>query len=156
MVEQYGLAEYDAEVLSQHKANADWYEAAAKGLDRKTAKLLCNLFLGDVMALLNASGRAIGDCAMKPAELAALARLAGIQVEALNWRWFTRHLRIWAADEDRKMRLIASDDRELCRHRFDLNGKNVRAKYIRIGREPGFDDDYFCLDKVLIYAKPGR
>ncbi len=39
---------------------------------------------------------------------------------------------------------------------FDLNGKNVRAKYIRIGREPGFDDDYFCLDKVLIYAKPGR
>ena len=156
MVEQYGLAEYDAEVLSQHKANADWYEAAAKGLDRKTAKLLCNLFLGDVMALLNASGRAIGDCAMQPAELAALVRLAGIQVEAFNWRRFTRRLRIWAADEDKKMRLIASDDRELCRHRFDLNGKNVRAKYIRIGREPGFDDDYFCLDKVLIYAKPGR
>ena len=76
MVEQYGLAEYDAEVLSQHKANADWYEAAAKGLDRKTAKLLCNLFLGDVMALLNASGRAIGDCAMQPAELAALVRLS--------------------------------------------------------------------------------
>ena len=76
MIEQYGLAEYDAEVLSQHKANADWYEAAAKGLDRKTAKLLCNLFLGDVMALLNASGKAIGDCAMKPAELAALVKLA--------------------------------------------------------------------------------
>ena len=76
MVEQYGLAEYDAEVLSQHKANADWYEAAAKGLDRKTANLLCNLFLGDVMALLNASGKAIGDCAMQPAELASLVRLS--------------------------------------------------------------------------------
>lgn len=76
MIEQYGLAEYDAEVLSQHKANADWYEAAAKGLDKKTAKILCNLFLGDVMALLNASGKAIGDCAMQPAELASLVRLS--------------------------------------------------------------------------------
>ena len=76
MVEQYGLAEYDADVLSQHKANADYFEAAAKGLDKKTAKLLCNLFLGDVMALLNASGKAIGDCAMRPAALAALVNLA--------------------------------------------------------------------------------
>ncbi len=76
MVEQYGLAEYDADVLSQHKANADYFEAAAKGLDKKTAKLLCNLFLGDVMALLNASGKAIGDCAMTPAALAALVKLA--------------------------------------------------------------------------------
>ena len=76
MVEQYGLAEYDADVLSQHKANADYFEAAAKGLDKKTAKLLCNLFLGDVMALLNASGKAIGDCAMRPAALAALVKLA--------------------------------------------------------------------------------
>ncbi len=76
MVEQYGLAEYDADVLSQHKANADYFEAAAKGLDKKTAKLLCNLFLGDVMALLNASGKAVGDCAMRPAALAALVKLA--------------------------------------------------------------------------------
>ena len=76
MSEQYGIAEYDAEVLSQHKANADWFEAAAEGLDRRTAKLLCNLFMGDVMALMNASGRAIGECAMKPAELRALVKLS--------------------------------------------------------------------------------
>ena len=76
MVEEYGIAEYDAEVLSQHKENADWFEAAAKGLDRKLAKQLCNLFMGDVMALMNASGKAIGECAMKPADLAALVRLA--------------------------------------------------------------------------------
>ena len=75
MIADYGLAEYDAEVLSQHKANADYYEAAAKELDKKTAKLLCNLFLGDVMALLNASGKAIGDCVMTPVELAALVKL---------------------------------------------------------------------------------
>ena len=76
MVEEYGIAEYDAVVLSQHKENADWFEAAAKGLDRKLAKQLCNLFMGDVMALMNASGKAIGECAMKPADLAALVRLA--------------------------------------------------------------------------------
>ena len=75
MVEEYGIAEYDAGVLSQHKENADWFEAAAKGLDRKLAKQLCNLFMGDVMALMNASGKAIGECAMKPADLAALVRL---------------------------------------------------------------------------------
>ncbi len=76
MMADYGIAEYDAEVLSQHKANADYFEAAAQGLDKKTAKLLCNLYMGDVMALLNASGKSIGECAMKPAELAALVRLS--------------------------------------------------------------------------------
>ena len=57
MVEEYGIAEYDAEVLSQHKVNADYFEAAAKGLDKKTAKALCNLFMSDVMALINATGK---------------------------------------------------------------------------------------------------
>lgn len=76
MVADYGIAEYDAEVLSQHKANADYFEAAAKGLDRKLAKQLCNLYMSDVMALLNASGKAISECAMTPSALAALVRLA--------------------------------------------------------------------------------
>ena len=76
MVEEYGIAEYDAEVLSQHKVNADWFEAAAKGLDRKIAKQICNLFMGDVMALINETGKSISECAMKPSELAALVKLA--------------------------------------------------------------------------------
>ena len=76
MVAEYGIAEYDAEILSQHKANADYFEAAAKGLDRKVAKQLCNLFMGDVMALLNARETTIDAVAMKPAELAALVKLA--------------------------------------------------------------------------------
>lgn len=76
MVEAYRIAEYDAEVLSQHKQNADWFEAAAKDLDAKRAKMLCNLFLGDVMALMNETGKSIGECAMKPEELASLVTLA--------------------------------------------------------------------------------
>ena len=76
MIAEYGIAEYDAEVLSQHKENADYFESAAKGLDKKTAKQLCNLYMSDVMALMNASGKAIGACAMPPAALAALVKLA--------------------------------------------------------------------------------
>jgi len=76
MIADYGIAEYDAEVLSQHKVNADYFEAAAKGLDKKTAKLLCNLFMGDVMALMNASGKSIDACAMTPASLASLVKLS--------------------------------------------------------------------------------
>ena len=76
MVAEYSIAEYDAEVLSQHKANADYFEASAKGLEKRAAKQLCNLFMSDVMALMNASGKAIGACAMTPAALAALVRLS--------------------------------------------------------------------------------
>ena len=76
MIEEYGIAEYDAGVLSQQKANADYFEAAAKGLDKKTAKLLCNLYMSDVMALMNATGKAIGDCAMSPDALRSLVVLS--------------------------------------------------------------------------------
>ena len=76
MIADYGIAEYDAEVLSQHKANADFFEAAAKGLDKKTAKALCNLFMSDVMALMNTSGKAVGASALTPASLAALVKMA--------------------------------------------------------------------------------
>ena len=76
MIADYGIAEYDAEVLSQHKDNADYFEEAAKGLDKKICKLLCNLYMSDVMALMNASGKAIGDCAMKPEALAALVKMS--------------------------------------------------------------------------------
>jgi aspartyl-tRNA(Asn)/glutamyl-tRNA(Gln) amidotransferase subunit B len=85
MIADYGIAEYDAEVLSQHKANADYFErtcgairekARGKGEEKKCCKQLCNLFMGDVMALMNATGKAIDECVMKPEELAALSFLA--------------------------------------------------------------------------------
>ena len=76
MIEDYGIAEYDAEVLSQHKANADYFEAACGALDKKLAKALCNLFMGDVMALLNSHETTIDKVVMKPSELAALVKLS--------------------------------------------------------------------------------
>ena len=85
MVEEYGIAEYDADVLSQQKANADFFELACgelkakvqgEGEQRKVCKALCNLFMGDVMALMNESGKAIGECALTPAALSALVKLS--------------------------------------------------------------------------------
>ena len=76
MIADYGIAEYDAEVLSQHKANADYFELAAAGLDKKLAKLLCNLYMSDVMALMNATGKSIGECAMKPEALRSLVEMS--------------------------------------------------------------------------------
>ena len=58
MVAQYGLTEYDAEVLAQAKERADYFEkAAAKA---KNAKLLCNFFMSDVMSFFNENGFAAG------------------------------------------------------------------------------------------------
>ncbi|MBR1870896.1 MAG: Asp-tRNA(Asn)/Glu-tRNA(Gln) amidotransferase subunit GatB [Kiritimatiellae bacterium] len=52
MMADYGLTEYDAEVLAQARERADFFEAAAK--TSKNAKLLCNFFMSDVMAWFNA------------------------------------------------------------------------------------------------------
>jgi aspartyl-tRNA(Asn)/glutamyl-tRNA(Gln) amidotransferase subunit B len=76
MIEQYGIAEYDAGVLSQDKENADFFEKAAQGLDKKTAKLVCNLFMGDVMALMNATGKTVAESSLTPESLASLVKLA--------------------------------------------------------------------------------
>ena len=58
MAKEYGLTEYDAEVLAQQKERADYFEnAAAKA---KNPKLLCNFFMSDVMSWFNENGFAAG------------------------------------------------------------------------------------------------
>ena len=58
MANEYGLTEYDAEVLAQQKERADYFEkAAAKA---KKPKLLCNFYMSDVMSWFNENGFAAG------------------------------------------------------------------------------------------------
>ncbi|MCQ2368359.1 MAG: Asp-tRNA(Asn)/Glu-tRNA(Gln) amidotransferase subunit GatB [Kiritimatiellae bacterium] len=87
MIEEYGIAEYDAEVLSQHKVNAGFVEKACgllkekvkgrgEGEEKKACKILCNLYMSDVMALMNSTGKAINECAMTPEALASLVKLS--------------------------------------------------------------------------------
>jgi len=58
MAKEYGLTEYDAEVLAQQKERADYFEkAAAKAIK---PKLLCNFYMSDVMSWFNENGFSSG------------------------------------------------------------------------------------------------
>ena len=86
-------------------------------------------------------------------ELDAARTITGLQIDVFKDWWVVRHLCVWISDGSKEMRLVAKEDRERQRYRFDFQGKNIKAKYIRIGREPGFKKDWFFLHKVLIYGK---
>jgi aspartyl-tRNA(Asn)/glutamyl-tRNA(Gln) amidotransferase subunit B len=72
----YGLSEYDARVLADSRARADFFENAveiAGGPDR--AKTVANWVNGDYARLLNARGVDFQDTAVPPAMLAGLIAL---------------------------------------------------------------------------------
>jgi aspartyl-tRNA(Asn)/glutamyl-tRNA(Gln) amidotransferase subunit B len=71
----YGLREYDADVLTQSRALSDYFETAARvSGDAKTA---ANWVMGDLMGALKAEGREIGDSPVSAAHLGELVRLLG-------------------------------------------------------------------------------
>ncbi len=76
--EEYGLSDYDARVLTEVRARADFFEAAvalAKGEPRQRAKAVANWVTGDMARLLNASGMEIQECKVTPQGLAELLEL---------------------------------------------------------------------------------
>ncbi len=72
-VSEYGLREYDAQVLSLTRATGDYFETAAKasGDGRTTA----NWVVGDLMGLLNAAGK---DIEVSPISAANLGELVAL------------------------------------------------------------------------------
>ena len=54
MAADYGLTDYDAEVLAQQKERADYFEKAAAKAAKP--KLLCNFYMSDVMSWFNENG----------------------------------------------------------------------------------------------------
>ncbi len=72
-INEIGLPEYDAMVLTQSKALSDYYEEVIRhGAD---AKLASNWMMGDVSAYLNAEQKEITDVAMTPEALAKMIQL---------------------------------------------------------------------------------
>ncbi|HCC56698.1 MAG TPA: Asp-tRNA(Asn)/Glu-tRNA(Gln) amidotransferase GatCAB subunit B [Solibacterales bacterium] len=72
-VEEYGLREYDAQVLTLTRATADYFEAAARASgDPKTA---ANWVMGDLNGLLNAAGKDVCDSPVTAANLGELVKL---------------------------------------------------------------------------------
>jgi aspartyl-tRNA(Asn)/glutamyl-tRNA(Gln) amidotransferase subunit B len=72
-MEELGLPEYDAKVLTVTKEMADFFEATVSvGAD---AKLASNWIMGDVSAYLNAEGKELDQVALTPEGLASMIKL---------------------------------------------------------------------------------
>ncbi len=72
-LQEYGLREYDAEVLTQSRAASEYFETAARiSGDPKSA---ANWVMGDLMGLLKAEGREIAQSPVTAENLGELVRL---------------------------------------------------------------------------------
>ena len=72
-IADYGLREYDADVLTATRAASEYFETAARvSGDPKTA---ANWVMGDLMGMLKAEGKEIGESPVSAADLGELVRL---------------------------------------------------------------------------------
>jgi len=72
-VEQYGLSEYDAGVLTATRSMADYYEETIRA--GAAPKPAANWIMGDLQALLTESRGDISECRVKPSALAEMIAL---------------------------------------------------------------------------------
>jgi aspartyl-tRNA(Asn)/glutamyl-tRNA(Gln) amidotransferase subunit B len=72
-IKQYGLREYDAQVLTQTRELSDFFERAAKA--SSDPKLAANWVMGDLMGALKAANKEITDSPVTPENLGALITL---------------------------------------------------------------------------------
>ena len=72
-IQDYGLREYDADVLTQSRAASDYFETAAK--ISGDAKSSANWVMGDLMAALNAENKDIAESPVRAEDLGALVKL---------------------------------------------------------------------------------
>ena len=68
-----GLREYDAEVLTQTRAASEYFETAAR--ISGDPKIAANWVMGDLMGMLKAEGKEIGDSPVTPEHLGELVKL---------------------------------------------------------------------------------
>src|SRR5215217_6103540 len=76
-IADYGLSDYDAGVLVAERASADFFEAAAKGRDGKTA---ANWVVNELFGRLNREGRGIEASPISAAQLGGIIDLIGEKV----------------------------------------------------------------------------
>jgi len=74
-VAEYDLSEYDANLLVEDRAVADYYEAAVAAAEKVTPKAIANWVTGALFGLMNESGQAIGDVQVTPEALTGLVGL---------------------------------------------------------------------------------
>jgi aspartyl-tRNA(Asn)/glutamyl-tRNA(Gln) amidotransferase subunit B len=76
-IADYGLSPYDAGVLVQERASADFFEAAAAGRDGKTA---ANWVINELFGRLNKEGHGIEDSPVSAEQLGGIIDLIGEKV----------------------------------------------------------------------------
>jgi len=72
-VRAYGLPEYDADMLTQSRALADYFEATSKLSGQP--KIVSNWMMGELMRLLNADAKEIEDCPIRPERLSGMIKM---------------------------------------------------------------------------------
>lgn len=72
-IDQYGLSANDADMITQSRATAEFFEEAAKLSG--DAKTVSNWMMGELARLLNASGKEIDESNVRPHHLAKLLKL---------------------------------------------------------------------------------
>jgi aspartyl-tRNA(Asn)/glutamyl-tRNA(Gln) amidotransferase subunit B len=72
--QQYGLPEYDADILSGERALSDYYEAAVAAYGGG-AKRVSNWLMNDILAMLNESGQSADQLKLTPQYLAEILKL---------------------------------------------------------------------------------
>jgi len=72
-VKEYGLPEYDADMLTQSRALAAYYEEATKLSGQP--KVISNWMMGELARLLNSENREIEDCPVRPDRLAGMVKM---------------------------------------------------------------------------------
>ena len=73
-VDQYGLPEYDADILTSERSLSDYFETAVKAYGGDP-KRVSNYLMNDVMRMLNESGKTAGQLSLTPAYLAQILKL---------------------------------------------------------------------------------
>jgi aspartyl-tRNA(Asn)/glutamyl-tRNA(Gln) amidotransferase subunit B len=73
-ITEYGLPEYDADILTSERSLSDYFEAAVKAYGGD-AKRVSNWLMNDVLRMLNESGKTAGELALTPAYLAEIIKL---------------------------------------------------------------------------------
>jgi aspartyl-tRNA(Asn)/glutamyl-tRNA(Gln) amidotransferase subunit B len=76
-VKKYGLPEDDAEMLTEEKSVAEWYEeaSASYSLSASGPKIVSNWVKGELTRLLNEENISVGQCSLKPSQLADMLKL---------------------------------------------------------------------------------
>jgi len=74
-VKSYELPAYDADMLTQSRASADYFEETAKLSGQP--KIVSNWMMGELARLLNADGKEIENSPIKPGHLARMIKMIG-------------------------------------------------------------------------------